>query len=192
MSCIYIDYFIESIKENNIIVASQLLKSNLTHDIDKAMLIACSYGYCEILQLLIRNGGNINMKEGHLMTLAIISKHSNIVELLFKNGFIIRKYHLFFSTVFSSLKMFRTIIQFINVEEHLDIIISLSVDKNNYRMLSEIINRKYNYTQYKNHSAIIRATLYNDILYYIYNKLLYRINNSTYNTINNNIISFIF
>ena len=66
MSEFFGDYFIDTVKDNNMIVVSKLLESNNNYDINnydinpiydinKAMMIACSYGYNTILLLLIRN-----------------------------------------------------------------------------------------------------------------------------------------
>jgi ankyrin repeat protein len=192
---IFNDYFIECVKENDINYVKRIMSApgfDIEYDNNKAIMIACSYGYYDMLKLLIKHKAPINIYDGHLLILAIMSKNCDCVKLLLDNGIIIKKYNFLFSNIFSNLKMFQTVIPFINLERYLPQIIEISQYKNNYRMLVEIINRKYNYSKYNNSNSIIIAKDYINKMNIIYNKLLLKINKSLYNVININIISFIF
>jgi ankyrin repeat protein len=115
MSEFFGDYFIDAVKDNNMIVVSKLLESNNIYDINpiydinKAMMIACSYGYNIILLLLIRKGGDINMHNNHLLTLAIMNKNYETISILFDNNIIIKKHMFIISYCLNNINMFRYI-----------------------------------------------------------------------------------
>ena len=98
------DFFIECVKNNDLMSLNKIIYMiDISYDNNKALLIATSYNYYEILELLIDNNANINMNEGHLLSLAIMTKNPKIVNLLLNNGLIIKKYNLILSLCFNKL-----------------------------------------------------------------------------------------
>lgn len=191
MSEFFGDYFIDAVKDNNHILVNKLLESNNNYDIQKAMMIACSYGYNTILSLLIRKGGNVNMHNNHLLTLAIMSKNYETVTILFENNIILKKHVFIISYCLNNIKMFRHILKYIDVIPILKDIFVICEEKNNYRMTVELIRRNHiNINRYNNISVMIANNMINNIIS-IYTKLLYRINKKI-NHESHNIISFIF
>ena len=185
------DYFIECVKDNNIITIKEILKKDpsiVSYDNNKALMISCSYGYYDIVMELIKYGGNVNIHNGHLLTLAIMSKSYDVVSLLFNNNIIITNYNFILCYSLNNIKMFRHLLKFININNIMSMIIELSIEKNNNRMIIEIIKHK---KIYKNNYLFIQAKKYIDNMNSIYNKLLLRVNNKLYDTINHNIIQFI-
>lgn len=185
------DYFIECVKDNNIIIVKEILEKNpsmVTYDNNKAIMIACSYGYYEIAKVLIKYNANVNIHDGHLLTLAIMSKNYDLVTLLFNNNIMISKYNFILSYSLNNIKMFRHLLKFINIESIMSIILEICMEKNNNRMIIEIIKHK---KIYKKNYLFIQAKKHIDTINNIYNKLLLRINNKSYDMINMNIIQFI-
>lgn len=184
------DFFIECVKNNDLMSLNKIIYMiDISYDNNKALLMATSYNYYEILELLIDNKADINMNEGHLLPLAIMTKNPKIVNLLLNNGLIIKKYNLILSLCFNKINIFTVILKYINLNDHIEKIIDLSTINNNIRPIVEII-RSTNY--YKDHTLFIQARSYINNLNFIYNKLLFRINKNMYNELNNNIISFIY
>lgn len=185
------DYFIECVKDNNIIIVKEILKNDpnmVSYDNNRALMISCSYGYHDIVELLIKYGGNINIHDGHLLTLAIMSKNPDVVTLLLSNNIMISKYNFILSYLLNNIKMFRHLLKFINIDTIIDRVLEISMEKNNNRMIIEIIKHK---KIYKKNYIFIQANKYINNINSIYNKLLLRINNKSYDTININIIQFI-
>jgi hypothetical protein len=153
MSEFFGDYFIDAVKDNNMIVVSKLLGSNNNYDINnydinnydinKAMMIACSYGYNTILLLLIRKGGDINMYNNHLLTLAIMNKNYETVTILFENNIIIKKHMFIISYCLNNICMFRHILKYIDVIPILRDIFIMCEEKDNYRMTVELLRRNH-------------------------------------------------
>jgi len=189
------DYFINSVKDNNIILLNTIFANNsinINYDNNKAIMIACSYGYSDILKILIKKGANVNIHNGHLLTLAIMSKNYDCVTLLFENNIIITKYNFILSYCNNNINMFRHLMKYIDMNNIMNIILELSIEKNNSRMLVELINRKkIMICNYNKNYMILRAKNYIDNINSIYIKLLYRINKKI-NFESYNIISFIF
>lgn len=191
MSEFFGDYFIDAVKDNNHIIVSKLLESNNNYDINKAMMIACSYGYNTILLLLIRKGGNVNMHNNHLLTLAMMSKNYETITILFENNIILKKHIFIISYCLNNIKMFRHILKYIDIKPILCDIFIICEEKDNYRMVVELLRRNHiNINQYNNISVVIANNMINNIIS-IYTKLLHRINKKIYNE-TSNIISFIF
>jgi ankyrin repeat protein len=185
------DYFIECVKDNNIIKIKKILENDpsmVSYDNNRALMIACSYGYYDIVELLVKYGGNVNIHNGHLLTLAMMSKNYETVTLLFNNNIKISKYNFILSYSLNNIKMFRHLLKFINIDNIINMILELSIEKNNNRMIIEIIKHK---KIFKNNILFIQAKKHIDNINSIYNKLLLRINKKSYNTINMNIIQFI-
>jgi hypothetical protein len=185
------DYFIECVKDNNIIIVKEILEKNpsmVSYDNNRALMISCSYGYHDIILELIKHGGNINIHDGHLLILAIMSKNYDAVTVLFNNNIMISKYNFILSYSLNNIKMFRHLLKFININNIMNMILEISMEKNNNRMIIEIIKHK---KIYKNNYLFIQAKKYIDNINIIYNKLLLSISNKSYDMINHNIIQFI-
>lgn len=188
------EYFIVCVKNNNLNTIKQLIenKSNdITFDDNKALLLSCAYGYTDILLLLIKNNVNINIHDGHLLNIALSGNNKDIVEILLSNNIIIKRKNLILALAINKLHFFRILIKYIVIDDYIQSILDISFERNNNRIIVELIKRGYNYNTYKNNYSIIRANKYIENLNNIYKKLLNRINKKLYNEINHIIISYL-